>query len=425
MSLENNEKSVLAGCRPERLVGMTTAAVAAAAGVGVVGTAPEAHAEIIVHEINQAVPANIDGLYVNILTGGTGSSGAVGLPYLNPYGDPTNVMGWWGGGSFRGVNIGLYADEVSALPVGFVVEADIPDAPGDGAGTPRFNTTAATSTSWADGLLGDFSLNALNYFGFKFQVGADTHYGWGSIEIGANLAERTLRQVAFEDVAGQSILVGDLGVSAPSSIDAAYVVHNGFTGAGSPIDSGKFLHKETATPTALTYDNLINSSRGINGIGFDISGTGNAAAITAADFVFEVSQIPFTSGNPTWIPAPAPASVVVTPGTPDQIVVSWSNNAIANRWLKVTVLGNANTGLAANEVYYIGHLLGESGPAVPTYTVAFVDINPIRAGIGSTVGSESPLDIDKNGTVAFADISAMRANVGAQLGNLTVPPPVQ
>lgn len=213
-------------------------------------------------------------------------------------------------------------------------------------------------------------------------------------------------------------------VAAPAAtVDAAYVVHNGFTGAGSPNDSSKVLYKETATPTALTYANLINSSRGINGIGFNISGTGNAAAITAADFVFEVSQIPFSSGNPTWIPAPAPASVVVTPGTPDQIVVSWNNNDIANRWLKVTVLGNANTGLAANEVYYIGHLLGESGPAVPTYTVAFADITPIRAGIGSTVGSESPLDIDKNGTVAFADISAMRANVGAQLGNLTVPPP--
>lgn len=213
-------------------------------------------------------------------------------------------------------------------------------------------------------------------------------------------------------------------VAAPAAtVDAAYVVHNGFTGAGSPNDSSKVLYKETATPTALTYDNLINSSRGINGIGFNISGTGNAAAITAADFVFEMCELPFTSGNPTWIPAPAPASVVVTPGTPDQIVVSWNNNEIANRWLRATVLGNANTGLAAGEVYYIGHLLGESGPAVPTYTVAFADITPIRAGVGSTVGSESPLDIDKNGIVAFADISSMRSNVGAQLGNLTVPPP--
>jgi hypothetical protein len=217
MSLESNEKSVLAGCTPERLVGMTTAAVAAAAGVGVVSTATEADAAIIVHEINQVVPANFDGLYVNILTGATGSSGgSVGLPYLNPYGTSTTTMTWWGGGSFRGVNIGNFNNENSALPVGFVVGAGIPDAPGGGAGTPRFNTTAANSTSWALGDPGDFSLNALNFFGFKFQVGADTHYGWGSMEIGADLAERTLRRIAFENVAGQSIAVG--AVPEPSSL---------------------------------------------------------------------------------------------------------------------------------------------------------------------------------------------------------------
>jgi len=86
--------------------------------------------------------------------------------------------------------------------------------------------------------------------------------------------------------------------------------------------------------------------------------------------------------------------------------------------MKATV----NTGLFSDELFFIGHLLGETtGLAGSTYTVAFADIAPIRAGIGGSANAGSILDIDKNGVVAFADISAMRSNIGAQLTNITVP----
>lgn len=217
MSFEGNVESGRSNVKPERLVGMATAAVAAATGAGVVGPTQEADAAIVVHEINQVVPANVDGLYVNILTGATGSSGLdVGVPYLNPYGSSTTTLSWWGGGSFRGVNTGNFANENSALPVGFVVGAGIPNAPGAGPGTPRFNTSTGITTSWAAGDPGDFSLNSLNYFGFRFQAGSNTHYGWGSIDIGADLSSRTLRKVAFESTPGASIQVG--AVPEPSSL---------------------------------------------------------------------------------------------------------------------------------------------------------------------------------------------------------------
>ncbi len=88
----------------------------------------------------------------------------------------------------------------------------------------------------------------------------------------------------------------------------------------------------------------------------------------------------------------------------------------------MSVKANANTGLAAPEVYYIGHLLGETtGPSGSVFTVSFADITPIRGAVGSTVNASSTVDIDKNGTVAFADISAMRPNVGAQLTIITIP----
>lgn len=98
------------------------------------------------------------------------------------------------------------------------------------------------------------------------------------------------------------------------------------------------------------------------------------------------------------------------------------DNAIANRWLRITLLPNLNTGLIAPEVFYIGHLLGETtGHSNGIYTVSFADITPIRAVVGQTVDATSVTDIDKSGTVAFADISAMRVNVGAQLTNITIP----
>ncbi len=211
-----------------------------------------------------------------------------------------------------------------------------------------------------------------------------------------------------------------------TAVVGGFVYHNGWAGDGSPIDAGKSLHKEGATPTDLTYDNLINTAKGINGAGFDVDGLANAAGITEDDFEFQVSpQGAFDQGaNPPagWAAAPAPTSVTVTPGSPDQILILWDDSTIVNRWLRITVKATANTGLAEDEVYYIGHLTGEtSGLSEGIYTVAFLDISPIRAGIGAIVDSSSILDIDKNGTVNFSDISAMRASVGAQLSNITVP----
>jgi hypothetical protein len=224
-----------------------------------------------------------------------------------------------------------------------------------------------------------------------------------------------------------NVKVSVMDAPAPeATIENAFVYHDKWSGQGSPIDAGKSLHKEGDSPSTLTYDNLINTARGINGIGFDILGLADAGALSASDFEFQMSPPGAFSegGNPPagWASAPPPSSISVTEGSPDQVLILWPDDSIKNRWLRVTVKANAVTGLAADEVYYLGHLLGETtGPLGSLYTVAFADISEIRAGTGQTVNSSSPLDIDKNGTVSFADISVMRANVGAQLTNITVP----
>jgi hypothetical protein len=236
--------------------------------------------------------------------------------------------------------------------------------------------------------------------------------------------DATLRVYALN--ANNGIQAFEVVMPSEAVIESAFVSHVGWGGAGSSIDSGKVLHREGTEPTTLAYENLINTARGINGVGFNISGLANADDLSAADFEFQVSpQGGFDeASNPPsgWAAAPAPSLVSVTSGTPDQVLIQWADNQIENRWLRITVKANANTGLAEDAVFYLGHLLGETtGPVSGIYTVAFADITPIRSQVGQTVDSSSIADIDKNGIVAFADVSAMRSNVAAQLTNITVP----
>jgi len=225
-------------------------------------------------------------------------------------------------------------------------------------------------------------------------------------------------------VLGDYVYTGTITATASVSIPDVvgnFVFHADWTGGGSNVDTGKFMHKQGAVPQQLTVENLINTAHGINGVGFQIQDFPNAAGLTAADFELDMSAQGAFGANPNWGPAPAPASVTVAAGTPTTVSIQWANNLIVDRWLRVTVKANANTGLASPQVFYLGHLRGETGLTDNTYTVAFADITPIRSAVGGNVGAGSVVDIDKNGTISFADISAMRSNVGSQLSNISVP----
>lgn len=225
-------------------------------------------------------------------------------------------------------------------------------------------------------------------------------------------------------------IVATATLTQPAQVVSRAVYHGGFSGSGTPpnnrIDTGKVVAKEGSGPTALGYNNVINTSRGINGLVFDIQDLGNGGALSATDFEVQVSPTGAFDANANppagWAAGPAPSAVTVIAGSPDRVLVEWPNNSIMNRWVRVTLKANANTGLTAPETYYLGHLLGEtSGLSGSVYTVAFADITPIRSDAGQTVNANSITDIDKTGTVSFADISAMRPNVGAQLSNVTIP----
>ncbi len=219
-------------------------------------------------------------------------------------------------------------------------------------------------------------------------------------------------------------------VPQPSAqIVAQYVYHAGssFDQPGNlqnALDTGKQLAKEGASSQQLGFNNLINSTRGINGLVFDIDNL--PGSLTASDFTFQMSPTgAFNEGlNPVsaWELVPVSPAVTVLGGSPSRVLITWPSNTIANRWLRVTVKANPNTGLAAPEVYYLGHLQGESTePSSSKFTVLVADILAIRAALTQTTTASSIVDLDKSGVVLVADILAARSQLTQELTQITIP----
>ncbi len=196
------------------------------------------------------------------------------------------------------------------------------------------------------------------------------------------------------------------------------------------LDTSKALVLSGTSPRTLTYSNLINTTRGINGIVLDIAGL-TASALSVADFGFRVSPqgVFDEAANPpnTWADAAVPTAIALTPGngsTPSRVRLEWADNAIANRWLQIRIFANSNTGLSATKTYYLGHLLAELNGdlAGAAYFVNNADLIMIRP-IGAVATVTNIRDVDKNGFVLNADGIVIRSSLiaGKSLRNITIP----
>lgn len=225
------------------------------------------------------------------------------------------------------------------------------------------------------------------------------------------------------------------------TMDAIVAVVNGMvyykgssfagTSVDAALDTSKVIAKSGTTAQTLSFTNLINTTRGINGLVFDVAGLASTS-LTAADFGFRMSPSgsfdEATNPPSAWTAAPAPTLVDVTPGTASKaarVRLEWADRAIENRWLQVKVLANANTGLTTPQVYYVGHLYGEVNGTVSSgsFSVSISDATAIRPFVGSAATVASPFDLDKSGSVSIGDITGMRPRVGVSvLRAITIPP---
>ena len=166
-------------------------ALAAVATAAVVTTS---NAAVVTWDINQVVPNNIDGLYINVeaQTFGSAASAVSGWD-INPYGTSTLAMSWFAAaapsGCVTGLGQGGTTVAVASLTSGTVVTS-----------TSVYGNTASTVTA------GGWKLNQANYFGFRFRAGdGTTHYGFGVMTIGATMGVRTLNSLSYESEAGVAI----------------------------------------------------------------------------------------------------------------------------------------------------------------------------------------------------------------------------
>ncbi|MBI3837061.1 MAG: hypothetical protein HY288_03900 [Planctomycetia bacterium] len=128
--------------------------------------------------------------------------------------------------------------------------------------------------------------------------------------------------------------------------------------------------------TAATFANVSSYDKGINGIMVDLLGIGTHTSITLAniqnDFTFKVGN----NNSPNlWSAAPLPSTVLVRTGAgvsgSDRVELIWADGAITQQWLELIVKATTHTGLAANDVFFFGNEIGDTG-ASNTATVAKV-----------------------------------------------------
>jgi hypothetical protein len=138
-----------------------------------------------------------------------------------------------------------------------------------------------------------------------------------------------------------------------------------------------------------------------------------------------------------WPIGPLPASLAVVdgdaPGGALSVLVTFDDKAIVDTWLRVTLKANANTGLAADQDFFFGNAIGETGAAFTGQGQFFgrdgADFNAIIAGgLNRPASVGDPQDINGDARVNIFDIQAIatagiRPNVILAIMPQTGPPP--
>jgi hypothetical protein len=138
------------------------------------------------------VPATTAGVYINVVTG-VHSSNPSAVPGwdLNPF--STNALSFFSPSNLGSVG-SMLGSPTSSLQVGTLVDA-----------TGAYASVAAVFGSNP----GQWTLNASNYFGFRFRNESNNqiHFGWGRMDVGATALVRSVAELYYEDTPGAAISV--------------------------------------------------------------------------------------------------------------------------------------------------------------------------------------------------------------------------
>jgi len=207
-------------------------------------------------------------------------------------------------------------------------------------------------------------------------------------------------QTAFTTIATRGVMyVGATGSSAATSLATDKV----------PLLPGQ----------SSTYANYTNYNRGLNGLVVDVVGLPATVTETqlAASLQFANWNGIAAAGFVALPLAAVPTVSIVQGGVAGsrRVQITFPDNTVQNTWLRVTVLANSDTLLAANDVFYFGNVIGELniGNTATRLRVNGQDVALILANQSpgaNSVNVTNIFDLDRNGRVNGLDYSILLAN---------------
>jgi hypothetical protein len=182
---------------------------ALAASAVVITMASTAHAAVNRWECNLSIPATSAGLFINVQSRVTGTTGAsvtgwdFNLYTTSPSAPSLTMFGSIGTRFMRapfqfGYAVGNLGQEQDVGSVQFA----------QGLFNPEGDAYSAIFNSPGQSGVGNWNLNSINYFGFRFAANTGlTHYGYGRMDVGANANVRTLKFIEWNETAGAAVQI--------------------------------------------------------------------------------------------------------------------------------------------------------------------------------------------------------------------------
>ena len=203
-------------------------------------------------------------------------------------------------------------------------------------------------------------------------IGFEVHPG------GMNFSRFSDGSAPWEDVQG---ITPQIESAATAVVDHHLFYNNsafdGFDAVAGPEDDAAIAPDKAALlpGQTATLANYSSYKQGVNGIMIDVDDLPDGVVLNAGDFRLAAGNDNDPSG---WQQAPPPSAVTVREdagtGGSDRVTLTFPDRAIIGRWLEVTMLANAKTGLATDHVFYFGSAVGEAGNSDDDAMVTVTDL---------------------------------------------------
>jgi len=248
----------------------------------------------------------------------------------------------------------------------------------------------------------------------------------------ANQTNKSATVNGIQWLAGQRLVLRWKDVDDSGSDDGLAIDDLTFSASAAQVLSRNIYYRGTTFDTTASSETAIDGSkvplisgvataanysaftRGLTGVIIDVRDL-TSTSLTTADFEFRVGNHSTPSNWPI-LPATSLSAtnpIVVLPGLgssgSSRIKIHFEDNAIRRSWLQITLKANANTGLAAYDVFFFGNLSGDVVNTSSGFVVDSEDMRRVRQTASSALVLASKVeDINKDGRVNAIDIALAR-----------------